>query len=152
MILDYELYHHGVKGMRWGVRKKISAASQNVKRLGRAISAANIEESRMRIERSLARNKDLQKRNNRDYRQQNARYRAKLKRLNATYNSKVSDLSDVDINRGRSAYKTMKNVSMSVAITAASTAIGAVSMPAGVATKLVGAGLNSVLNSVDVDS
>ena len=150
--MEYELYHHGVKGMKWGVRKKISEASQNVKRMSRAISAANIEESRKRIERSIAKNKDLQKRNKRDYRQQNARYRAKLKRLNAMYNGRVSDLSEGDINRGRTAYKTMKNVSMSVAITAASTAAGAVYMPAGVATKLVGAGLTSVLNNIDVDS
>lgn len=150
--MNKELYHHGVKGMKWGVRKKFSETSQSVKRLGRAMSAANIEESRMRIEKNIERNKVLQKRTKRNYRQQNARYRKKLKRLNATYNSKVSDLSDVDINRGRVAYKTMKNASMSVAITAASTAVGAVSMPAGVATKLVGAGLTQMMNNNDIDA
>ena len=143
MEYNYELYHHGVKGMKWGVRKKIYNTSESVKRLGRSISAANIEEQRKRIERSLARNKSLQRRNHRDYRNQNARYRAKLKRLTAMRDRKINDLSDYDIERGRTAYKTMKNVSMSVAITAAAAMVGTVSAPAAMATKIAGSALTS---------
>lgn len=141
--MDYELYHAGVKGMKWGVRKKIYNTSQGVKRLGRSISAANIEEQRRRIERSIAKNKSKQKHTKRDYRQQNARHRAKLKRLDQMRNQKISDLSEYDIDRGRKAYKTMKNVSMSVAITAAATMVGTVSAPAAMATKLAGSALTS---------
>ena len=140
-----ELYHAGVKGMKWGVRKKIEKTSQSVRRFGRSITAANIEQQRIRIERSIARNKALQKRTKRDYRKQNARHRAKIKRLNAMRDTKISDLSESDINRGRMAYKTMKNVSMSVAVTAAAAVAGSVYAPAAVATKIAGSALTSAL-------
>lgn len=143
--MEYELYHHGVKGMKWGVRKAIVNTSQYARRFSRSISAANIEEQRRRIERSLARNKSRQKTNKRDYRQQNARYRAKLKRLEKMRNQKISDLSEYDIDRGRTAYKTMKNVSMSVAVTAAAAVAGSVYAPAAVVTKIAGSALASAL-------
>lgn len=142
---DNELYHHGVKGMKWGVRKAIKNTSQSDRRLGRSISAASIEEQRRRIERSIARNKSRQRNGNRDYRQQNARYRAKLKRLEKMRNQKISDLSEYDIDRGRTAYKTMKNVSISVAVTAAATVVGSVYAPAAVVTKIAGSALTSAL-------
>lgn len=141
--MEYELYHHGVKGMKWGVRKKIYNTSQSVRRLGRSISAATIEEQRHRIERSIARNKSKQKHTKRDYRQQNARHRAKLKRLEHMRNQKISDLSEYDIDRGRKAYKTMKNVSMSVAVTAAATVAGSLYAPAAVVTKIAGSAVTS---------
>lgn len=141
--MERELYHHGVKGMKWGVRKAISNTSQSVRRFGRSVSAANIEEQRARIERSLARNKARQKSGKGDYRQQNTRYRAKLKRLEKMRNQKISDLSEYDIDRGRTAYKTMKNVSMSVAITTAAAVVGTVSAPAAMATKIAGSALTT---------
>lgn len=143
--MEYELYHAGVKGMKWGVRKKITATSQSVKRFGRSITAANIEEQRARIERSISKNKALQKKGRGDYRQKNARYRAKLRHLEKMRNRKISDLSEYDIDRGRSAYKTMKNVSMSVAVTAAATVVGSVYAPAAVVTKIAGSALTSAL-------
>lgn len=148
---DGALYHHGVKGMKWGVRNAVSSVTKNSKRLSRAISAANIEDRRARIERSISKAKSLQKRHTRDYRPQIAKYKIKIKQLDKLRNKRVSDLSDEEISRGRSVYKTMKNVSVSVAVTAASTAVGTVSMPAGVATKLVGAGLNAVLNDTHIE-
>lgn len=141
--MEYELYHHGVKGMKWGVRKKIYNTSQSVRRLGRSISAATIEEQRTRIERSIARNKSRQKINGKDYRAKNAQHRAKLRRLEKMRNQKISDLSEYDIERGRTAYKTMKNVSMSVAVTAAAAVVGTVSAPAAMATKIAGSALTS---------
>jgi hypothetical protein len=143
--MEYELYHAGVKGMKWGVRKKIAKTSQSVKRLGRSISAANIEEQRRRIERSIARNKSKHKHNGKDYSAQNARHRAKLRRLAKMRDKKISDLSEYDIDRGRTAYKTMKNVSMSVAVTAAAAVAGSVYAPAAVATKIAGSALTSAL-------
>ena len=141
--MEYELYHHGVKGMKWGIRKKIQAVSQSTRRFGRSITAANIEEQRARIERSIARNKSRQNTNGKDYRAKNAQYRTKLRRLEKMRNKKISDLSEYDINRGRTAYKTMKNVSMSVAVTAAAAVVGTVSAPAAMATKIVGSALTS---------
>ena len=147
--MEYELYHAGVKGMKWGVRKKIEKTSRNVRRLGRAISAASIEQQRIRIERSIARNKVMQKRTKRDYRQKNARHRAKIKRLNAMRDTKISDLSEVDINRGRMAYKTMRNATMSAAVVAASAAAGSIYAPAALATKIVGSAVTSAVKDQD---
>ena len=143
--MEYELYHHGVKGMKWGVRKKIYNTSQSMRRLGRSISAATIEEQRHRIERSIARNKSKQKHSGKDYRTQNARHRAKLRRLDKMRNQKISDLSEYDIDRGRKAYKTMKNVSMSVAVTAAAAVAGSLYAPAAVVTKIAGSAISSAL-------
>lgn len=149
---DGELYHHGVKGMKWGVRKTISRLSQSSRRMSRAISAANIEERRSRIEQSITKTKNLQKLNKRDYRSRIKQYKAKLKRLNKLRDCQVNELSNDDIERGRSVYKTMKNVSMSVAITAVSTAVGTISMPAGVAAKLVGTGLSAAFSNTNADN
>ena len=147
---DFELYHHGVKGMKWGVQKAVNTASENTRRVSRAVYAASIERQRARIERTISRNKAMSKRYNRDYSKQNKSYRDKLKRLEKTRNSKISDLSEADIERGRAMYKTIKNVGISVAVTATTTAIGAAYAPAAVAAKLVGAGVAAVLkNPID---
>lgn len=145
--MEYEIYHHGVKGMKWGVRKAVNVASENTRRVSRAVSAASIERQRARIERTISRNKAMSKRYNLDYSKQNKNYRAKLKRLEKTRNSKISDLSEADIERGRAMYKTIKNVSISVAVAATTTAIGTAYAPAAVAAKLVGAGVAAVLKS-----
>ena len=146
-----ELYHHGVKGMKWGVRKAINVTSENTRRISRAVSAANIERQRARIERTISRNKALSKRYKLDYSKQNKNYRAKLKRLEKTRNSKISDLSEADIERGRAMYKTIKSVGVSVTVAAAATAIGTAYAPAVIAAKLLGAGLTTVINSSDND-
>lgn len=150
--MNYELYHHGVKGMKWGVHKKLRSVSQSVSRAGRAVGAANIEERIASVKRTMERNTARSDKRTRSYKVKNAKYDAKLKRLKAMRNCKVSDLSLEDIERGRSAYKTMKNTTISVAVTAASLAAGTISVPASVATKLVGAGLSSVVNSLNVDA
>lgn len=147
--MEYELYHAGVKGMKWGVRKKIYNTSQSVRRFGRSVTAASIEQQRIRIEKSIARNKALQKRTKRDYREKNARNRAKIKRLNAMRNTKISDLSETDINRGRIAYKTMRNATMSAAVVAASAAAGSIYAPAAIATKIVGSAVTSAVKDQD---
>ena len=144
-----ELMHHGVKGMKWGVRKSIRQTSENVRRIRRAMEAANIERRQARIERTVSRNKSLQKRYGFDYRNQNKRYRAKLKRLEKTRNSKISDLSAADIDRGRAMYNTIKSVGVSVTVAAATTAIGAAYAPAAVVAKVLGAGLTTVINGSD---
>lgn len=143
------LTHHGVKGMKWGVRKTIRETSENARRIRRAVSAANIERKQARIERTISRNKALSKRYKVDYKNQNKRYRAKLKRLEKTRNSKISDLSEADIERGRAMYRTIKNVGVSVTVAAAAAAVGAAYTPAAVTARLVGAGLTTVLNSAD---
>lgn len=146
-----ELYHHGVKGMKWGVRKSISKVSQTSRRMGRAVSAANLEARRRQMERSIARAKTMQKRTNRDYKAQIKRYKTKMKRLDSLRDTKISDLSEADIDRGRAVYKTMRNVSMSVAVAAASTAAGGISASAAIVTKLVGAGVTAALNDPRLD-
>lgn len=144
-----ELTHHGVKGMKWGVQKSIHQTSENVRRIRSAMEAASIERKQARIERIISRNKSLQKRHGTDYRSQNKQHRAKLKSLEKIRNSKISDLSEADIERGRSMYKTMKNVGISVAVAAGTTAIGAAYAPAAVAAKIAGAGVSVVLKSAD---
>lgn len=147
--MECELYHAGVKGMKWGVRKKIHNTSQSIRRFGRSVTAASIEQQRIRIEKSIARNKALQNRTKRDYREKNARNRAKIKRLNAMRNTKISDLSETDINRGRIAYKTMRNATMSAAVVAASAAAGSIYAPAAIATKIVGSAVTSAVKDQD---
>lgn len=142
-----ELYHAGVKGMKWGVRKAVEGA----KTTRRAMSAASIEEKIRNAKRVIDRHDSRSDRRTRTYKLKNAKYQAKLKRLESIRNKRVSDLSEADIDRGRAAYKTMKNVSMSVAVTAASLAVGTVSAPASIATKIVGAGISSALNG-DLDN
>lgn len=149
--MDYVLYHAGVKGMKWGVRKAFKNTSAAAKRTSRAISAANIEERMISVKRSIEKHDARSDRRKRNYKIKNAKYKAKLEKLKGMRDRKISDLSDYDIERGRSAYKTMKSTSMSVAITAASLAAGSVSVPASVATKLVGSGLAAVMNSADID-
>lgn len=144
-----ELYHYGVVGMKWGVRKSIRQTSENVRRIRRSMEAAGIERRQARIERTISRNKSLQKQHGTDYRNQNKQYRAKLKRLEKTRNSKISDLSEADIERGRAMYSTMKNVGISVVVGAGTTAIGAVYAPAAVAAKIAGVGLTTALKSID---
>lgn len=144
-----ELAHHGVKGMKWGVRRTIRQTSENVRRIRRSMEAANIERRQARIERTVSRNKSLQKRYGIDYRNQNKRYREKLKGLEKIRNNKISDLSEADIQRGRAMYTTMKNVGISVVVAAGTTAIGAAYAPAAVAAKIAGAGLTTVLKSTD---
>lgn len=144
-----ELTHHGVKGMKWGVRKSTRQTAENVRRIRSAMEAASIERKQARIKRLVSRNKSLQKRYGLDYRNQNKRYRTKLKSLEKIRNSKISDLSEADIERGRAMCKTFKNVSTSVIVTAAAAAVGAAYAPAAVTAKLVGAGLATVLNSSD---
>ena len=144
-----ELTHHGVKGMKWGVQKAVRKTSESAKRIGRSMSAARIERTRARIERNMSRNKSLSKRYNLDYKKQNKRYRAKIRRLEAARNSKVSDLSEADIERGRVMYNTIKNVGVSVAVAATTTAIGTAYAPAAVAAKLVGVGVTTVLKGTD---
>ena len=148
---DDELLHYGVKGMKWGVRKAIKQTSENARRISRSMSAANIERRQARIERTISRNKALTKRYKFDYKDQNKRYRAKFKRLENLRNSKVSDLSEADIERGRAMYGTVKSVAVSVTVAAAATAVGTAYAPAATAAKLVGAGLTTVLNSTDND-
>lgn len=143
------LTHHGVKGMKWGVRKSIRQTSENVRRIRRSMEAAGIERRQARIERTISRNKSLQKQHGTDYRNQNKQYRAKLKRLEQTRNSKISDLSEADIERGRAMYRTVKNVGISVAVAATTTAIGAAYAPAALAAKIAGVGVSTVLKSVD---
>lgn len=145
------LYHHGVKGMKWGVRNAIGNASQSAKRTSNAISAANLEERISSVKRSMEINASRSDRRTRKYKLKNSKYKDKLERLKSMRDRKVSDLSPDDIDRGRAAYKTMKNTAVSVAVTAVSLGVGTVSVPASVATKLVGAGLTSVLNSVNGD-
>ena len=149
MEYSNELYHHGVKGMKWGIRKAVKKTSHTVGRMSRSMVAANLENRRTSLERTIARNKSLQKRYNFDYRKQNARYRAKMKRLNAMRNRKISDLSEAEIDRGRQAYKTMKNITLSVAITAASAAAGTISAPAAIATKLAGSAVSAAVREQD---
>lgn len=148
-MTEYELYHYGVRGMKWGVRRTIRQTSENVRRIRSAMEAANIERRQNRIERSVSRNKSLQKRYGVDYRNQNKRYRAKIKDLEKLRNTKISDLSEADIERGRAMYTTMKNVGISVAVTASTTAIGAAYAPAAVAAKIAGIGVATVLKNID---
>lgn len=150
-ISVYCLSHSGVKGMKWGVRKSVKKFSANVHRRSRAIGAAYIESQTRGVERAIAQNKVRNKDNKAVRQRNNARYKAKLKRLNSTYNSRISDLSEADIQRGRDAYKTIRNVGVSVAVTAAAATIGSVSASAGFAVKLAGAGLTSALTKTDDD-
>lgn len=140
-MTECELYHHGIKGMKWGIRRRLNRTSRNIRKTGQAISAADIEN---RISRAKQTMKKFDSASDK-----RARYKAKIKQLNALHKTKVSDLSEKDIERGRAAYKAIKNVSVSVAVTAASTAVGAVYMPAGIATKIAGAGLASAINAQD---
>lgn len=148
---DDEFYHHGVKGMKWGVRKSIRQTSENIRRIRSAMEAANIERRQARIERTISRNKSLQKNYKLDYRNQNKRYRAKLKRLERARNSKVSDLSEADVERGRAMYNTIKSVGVSVTVAAATTAIGTVYAPAALAAKVIGAGVTTAINKANSD-
>lgn len=150
--MEYELYHVGVKGMKWGVRKTVANTSRAIKRTGRSVSAANLEERIASVERSIERHNAHSDQRRRKYKLKNAKYKEKLERLKRMRDSKVSSLSEYDIERGRSLYKTMKNTSMSVVITAASLAVGTVSMPASVATKLVGSGVTAAMNNASVDT
>ena len=149
--MQYELYHHGVKGMKWGVQNAFKNTSASAKRASRALSAANIEERMISVKRSIEKHDAHSDRRKRTYKLENAKYKAKLEKLKTMRDRKISDLSEYDINRGRSVYKTMKNTSISVAITAASLAVGTVSVPASVATKLVGSGMTAMINSTDID-
>ena len=148
-INELELYHHGVKGMKWGVRKTIRQTSENIRRARSAMEAANIERRQARIERTVSRNKSLQKRYGLDYKNQNKRYRAKIRRLEKMRNTKISDLSEADIERGRAMYKTIKSVGTSVTVAAAVAAVGTAYAPAAIGAKIVGAGLTTVLNKSD---
>lgn len=147
---DEELAHHGVKGMKWGVRNNTKRTLENIRRIRSAMEAANIERRQVRIERNISRNKSLQKQYKLDYRDKNKRYRAKLKRLEAARNSKISDLSEADIERGRMMYNTIKSVGVSVTVAAATTAIGTAYAPAAVVAKIIGAGVSSAINKADV--
>lgn len=146
-----ELVHHGVKGMKWGVRKTIRQTSDNARRVRNAMTAANIERRQARIKRTISRNKSLQKQYNIDYRNQNKKYRAKLKRLETMRNSKISELSEVDIERGRAMYNTIKSIGVSVTVAAATTAIGTAYAPAAVVAKVIGAGLTTAINGSNND-
>lgn len=139
-----ELYHAGVKGMKWGVRKKID-------KIGRSISVANINERIASVKRSMERLDARSDRRTSSYKIRNAKIKARLDRLKAMRRQKVRDLSPDDIEQGRSVYKAMKGVTVSVAFTAASLAAGAVSMPLSIATKVVGAGVGAAVKSADAD-
>lgn len=147
-----ELYHHGVKGMKWGVRKKIEDAAKSINRTSRAVSVANINERIASVKRSMERHDARSDRRTRSYKTRNVKFKARLERLKAMRDHKVGDLSPADIERGRSVYKTLKHTTLSVATTAAALVAGTISMPVSIATKLVGAGVSSVVKSMDVDT
>lgn len=93
---DNELYHYGVKGMKWGVRRDIGR---------RAKVAATLERNKKVVDKQIARTSEAMKAygNNTP-----AKLRAKNKSLK-NYSAKVEiyrnkaikDLSDRDINQGR---------------------------------------------------
>lgn len=106
-----ELYHHGVKGMKWGVRRAKTAVSTASK----SIQAARYEES-------LNKAKRRQRKATARYERRNARYQRKIDKLDTLYNTKVSDLSQETIKRGRVAYtaiKMVRNKAITMAIGAA---------------------------------
>lgn len=98
-----ELYHHGVKGMKWGVRRAKTAISN----ASRSVSAARYEEA-------LSKAKRRQQRATARYERRDARYQKRIERLDKAYKTKVSDLSEATIKRGRLAYTGIKMASNSV--------------------------------------
>lgn len=60
MYSDYELYHHGVKGMKWGVRKEYKSAVKNADKPTKRMLKAQYKND-------VAKNISLMKASGKDY-------------------------------------------------------------------------------------
>ena len=98
------LYHHGVKGMKWGIRKSLKTAGTKVKRLARATSAA-------RTRRQLDRSKKIVGSTYSPSRYN--RHKNRIRKLNKIYNKKTSDLTENEIKVGEVAYSALKSIAVS---------------------------------------
>lgn len=114
------LYHHGVKGMKWGIRKNLNSAGKKVKRLMRATSAARTRRQISRSERIV----------NRTYSPSRyEKHKKRLKKLEKVYNKKTSDLTANEIKTGEIAYSVLKNLAISAVIGGTGAAIYGLSTP-----------------------
>ena len=114
------LYHHGVKGMKWGIRKSLKNAGTKVKRLARATSAA-------RTRRQINRSKRIVNRTYSPSRYE--KHKKRIKKLEKIYNKKTSDLTANEIKTGEVAYSVLKNLAISAVIGGTGAAIYGFSTP-----------------------
>lgn len=114
------LYHHGVKGMKWGIRKSLKNAGTKVKRLARATSAARTRRQINRSERIV----------NKTYSPSRyEKHKKRIKKLEKIYNKKTSDLTANEIKIGEVAYSALKNLAISAVIGGTGAAIYGLSTP-----------------------
>lgn len=95
---EYELYHYGVKGMKWGVRRAIGAKSRTAARLNRYAYKTGVKVKK--LERK-------QKESGLSYSQQEKlkKYRAGVNYANKHRNVLIKNMNQKDIAQGERAIK-----------------------------------------------
>lgn len=107
-MAEYELYHYGVKGMKWGIRK----ATDSVTRYGKSIQNAYATE---RYEKTMRREDRLNKKPD-SYKRSDKLLKLKMKqaKFRNLMERSMSSLSQSEIERGRKHYKVAKVVGRSL--------------------------------------
>lgn len=96
-----ELYHYGVKGMKWGVRRSARQLGHYTSATAKGTSAARTNE---RLQKTMRNKRIVDKVES----VVNKHYEKKISKLQKTYDKKVKDLSPKEIKRGENFYKGLK--------------------------------------------
>lgn len=100
ILVDGELYHYGVKGMKWGVRREIGRKAQTAAYIESVNRSRQMKSQRLSVKMKRNKNKGKGYKNPELSIKKNELDR-KTRKLEKLRNTLVKDLSPKDIERGR---------------------------------------------------